>query len=350
MSRSILVCLEIHKRDIACGDIAEFQGLALALMLEPVLVIKKKIRQINRSNLIGEDLLSYLKKVIAENKDAVIIFNVDLLPIQQRNIEQYTCAKVIDNSELILNIFASRAKSFEGKLQVELAQLKHQSSRLIRTWTHLERQKGGIGLRAGPGEKQLESDRRIIREKIAKIEQKLKKVVQTRTQNRQKRAKNKMPIVALVGYTNAGKSTIFNALSKKNILVKDMLFASLDTASANVYLAENKHCVVIDTVGFINNLPTALLNAFKSTLEEIIYADLVIHVVDYADKSYEEHSNTVNKILQEIGAGLVPRVIAYNKIDLVPDKPPILTQNDIAISAERGDITVLTDILCKKLY
>ena len=350
MPRSILVCLNLQNNEIATSNIAELHGLALALMLEPVLVIKKNIRQINRSNLVGQELLSYLKEFINKNQDTVIIFNIDLLPIQQRNIEQYTCAKVIDNSELILNIFASRARSFEGKLQVELAQLKHQASRLVRTWTHLERQKGGIGLRAGPGEKQLESDRRIIRGKIAKIEQKLKKVVKTRTQNRQKRAKNKVPIVALVGYTNAGKSTIFNSLSKKNILVKDMLFASLDTTSASVYLAENKHCIVIDTVGFINNLPAELLNAFKSTLEEIIYADLVIHVVDYADKNYEEHLNTVNKILEEIGASSVPQITAYNKIDLVADNNIILAKNDIAISAASGDLTALIELLCTKLH
>jgi GTPase len=350
MARSILVCLNIYNSSVACSNIAELNGLALALMLEPSLVIKKNIRQINRSNLIGKDLLSYLKIFVAENKDSVIIFNVDLLPIQQRNIEQHTCAKVIDNSELILNIFAARAMSFEGKLQVELAQLKHQSSRLVRTWTHLERQKGGIGLRAGPGEKQLESDRRIIRAKIAKIEQKLKKVVKTRTQNRQKRAQNKMPIVALVGYTNAGKSTVFNALSKKNTLVKDMLFASLDTVSANVYLAENKHCIVIDTVGFISNLPVELLNAFKSTLEEIIYADLIVHVVDYADKEHEEHLITVNKILAEIGADSVPQIIAYNKIDLIPDNNIVLTKNDIAISASTGDFATLTEMLCNKLH
>lgn len=349
MANSILVCLDIQNHNIAASNITELQGLAQALMLEPILVIRKNIRQINRSNLIGKELLDYLKAFIAKNKDTVIIFNVDLLPIQQRNIEQYACAKVIDNSELILNIFATRARSFEGKLQVELAQLKHQASRLVRTWTHLERQKGGIGLRSGPGEKQLESDRRIIRGKIAKIEQKLKKVVKTRDQNRQKRSKNKIPIVALVGYTNAGKSTMFNALSKKNILVKDMLFASLDTTSASVYLAEGKHCIIIDTVGFINNLPKELLNAFKSTLEEIVYADLIVHVVDYADKNYEEHLSTVNNILEEIGASSVPQIVAYNKIDLATDEA-ILTKNDVAISAATGSLISLTNMMYAKLH
>lgn len=295
--------------------IIELTRLAQSLNIEPFLFIKNKIKNINKKFYISIILIDYLKDIIKNNNVDLIVFNCDLSPTWQRNIEKEICCKVIDRTELILDIFADRARSFEGKLQVELAQLKHMSTRLVRVWTHLERQKGGIGLRGGPGEKQIETDRRIIRKKIDRIEKKLSKVVKTRSENRRLRDKNNVKTVALVGYTNAGKSTLFNRLTRKSVLALDMPFASLDTSSGKFFLSENTSCVLIDTVGFINELPDSLFNAFKSSLEEVNRADVIVHIIDITDPNFSHNRECVNLTLSEVLHSEKPIIEVYNKID-----------------------------------
>lgn len=322
--------------------------MAQSLKIEPFLVVKHKLKNFNKKFFVSETILEYIKKAIEHNNCDLIIFNSDLSPTWQRNIEQKLCCKVIDRTELILDIFADRARSFEGKLQVELAQLRHMSSRLVRVWTHLERQKGGIGLRGGPGEKQIETDRRIIRKKIDNIEKKLSKVVKTRAQNRSRRERNKVKTIALVGYTNAGKSTLFNRLTKKMVLAANMPFASLDTTIGKIYLGDEYNCVLIDTVGFINELPEDLLNAFKSSLEEVNKADIIIHLIDITDDNFAYNRDCVNSTLDEILTHNIPRIEVYNKIDSAV-KPEF--SKCITISAEHNiGLDKLREYMKSKLF
>jgi GTP-binding protein HflX len=237
-----------------------------------------------------------------------------LTPGQERNLERALQCRVLDRTGVILDIFAQRARSFEGKLQVELAQLKHLSTRLVRGWTHLERQKGGIGLR-GPGETQLETDRRLIAERIKFINKRLEKVSQQRELGRKARRRVQLPVVSLVGYTNAGKSTLFNRLTKAQVLAADQLFATLDATLRRVNLPDNTSLVLADTVGFIQQLPHDLVAAFRATLEESRQATLLLHVVDASDPERQARIEQVNQVLQEIGANEVPQLIIYNKID-----------------------------------
>ena len=303
------------KPGVTNNSVEETYKLAQSLSIEPFLFVKLNVKKINKKYFIGEGILSYLDDVIKENPGALLLFNCDLSSTWQRNLEVRLCTKVFDRTELILDIFAHRARSFEGKLQVELAKLKHMSTRLVRVWTHLERQKGGIGLRAGPGEKQIETDRRIIRRKIMHIEKKLKSVVKTRSLQRSLRSREKVPTVALVGYTNAGKSTLFNKLTKKKSLIKDMPFASLDTTLGKCFLDYDCSCVIIDTVGFIHDLPAELLNAFRSSLEEVNTADLIVHVLDISDPDFAAHRESTNAILSEILTKDIPKIEVYNKSD-----------------------------------
>ena len=241
-------------------------------------------------------------------------------PIQQRNLEKDLNCKVLDRTNLILEIFGSRAKSNEGKLSVMLASLEYQKSRLVRSWTHLERQRGGAGFMGGPGEKQIESDRRQITEKINRLKKRIKNIILSRDNQRYRRKKNKVPIISLVGYTNSGKSTLFNKLTKANVLSKDMLFASLDSTIRKSFF-KNVNFLFVDTVGFIRDLPTNLIDAFKSTLDEIIYSDLILHVRDISSQYYLEQRNEVIKILNEIGIyDDDERIIeVINKVDLIKD-------------------------------
>ena len=253
---------------------------------------------------------------------SLVIFNHELSPVQERNLERRLQCRVLDRTALILDIFALRARSNEGKLQVELAQLRHYATRLVRGWTHLERQKGGIGMRGGPGETQLELDRRIIAQRIKTIEARLDKLARSRVLQRRSRQRSGVLSVSLVGYTNAGKSTLFNSLTRAGAYAADQLFATLDTTSRRVWVpAAGQEVVLSDTVGFITRLPHTLVAAFHATLEETAHADLLIHVVDAASPSRDRQMEEVEKVLQEIGAEQVPQFRVMNKIDLTGTEP-----------------------------
>jgi len=257
----------------------------------------------------------------------LVIFNHALSPAQERNLERIFQCRVLDRTTLILDIFAQRARTHEGKLQVELAQLRHISSRLVRGWTHLERQKGGIGLR-GPGETQLETDRRLIREKISTILLRLEKVEKQREQGRRARVRNAIPVVSLVGYTNAGKSTLFNRLTQSKVYAANQLFATLDPTLRRIELDKLGPIVLADTVGFIRHLPHDLVAAFKATLQETREADLQLHVIDCADERVEDNIEQVNLVLEEIEANEVPQLLVYNKVDCLSEGLPRIERDD----------------------
>lgn len=257
----------------------------------------------------------------------LVIFNHALSPAQERNLEKIFQCRVLDRTTLILDIFAQRARTHEGKLQVELAQLRHLSTRLVRGWTHLERQKGGIGLR-GPGETQLETDRRLLREKIATILVRLQKVEKQREQGRRARMRNEIPVVSLVGYTNAGKSTLFNRLTQSKVYAANQLFATLDPTLRRIELDKLGPIVLADTVGFIRHLPHDLVAAFKATLQETREADLQLHVIDCADERVEDNIHQVNIVLEEIEANEVPQLLVYNKVDCLSEGLPRIERDD----------------------
>ncbi|HEX8785612.1 MAG TPA: GTPase HflX, partial [Telluria sp.] len=257
------------------------------------------------------------------DKVEIVIFNHALSPAQQRNLERRLNVRVVDRTSLILDIFAQRAQSHEGKLQVELAQLQHLATRLIRGWTHLERQKGGIGLR-GPGETQLETDRRLIGERVKMLRTRLSKLRKQHETQRRSRGRNQTFSVSLVGYTNAGKSTLFNTLTKAGVYVANQLFATLDTTSRRLYLGQDVGNVVVsDTVGFVRELPHQLVAAFRATLEETIHADLLLHVVDGSSPVRMEQIEQVNEVLREIGADHIPQILVWNKIDAAGLEPGV---------------------------
>jgi GTPase len=264
---------------------------------------------------IGSGKVAELEALIRATAADLVLFNHALSPRQERNLEKAINCRVLDRTGLILDIFAQRARSFEGKLQVELAQLRHLSTRLVRGWTHLERQKGGIGLR-GPGETQLETDRRLLASRIRMLSRKLERVDQQREQGRRTRRKAQVPTVALVGYTNAGKSTLFNRLTESRVYAADKLFATLDPTLRRLRLAPGLDIVLADTVGFLRDLPHELVAAFRSTLNETRDAALLVHIVDIADPLREERIGHVKRVLEEIGAGQLPQLLVYNKTDL----------------------------------
>ena len=303
-------------------DENEFIELARSAGAAVVGFIKGSRQNPDPRYFVGEGKAEEIRQ-LRELQDAnLVIFDHNLSPAQERNLEKLLQCRVLDRTGLILDIFAQRAQSHDGKLQVELAQLKHLTTRLVRGWTHLERQKGGIGLR-GPGETQLETDRRLIGERIKQITKRLEKVQNQREQGRQSRKKAEIPTVSLVGYTNAGKSTLFNALTQANVYVANQLFATLDPTLRRVKLPNQREIILADTVGFIRHLPHDLVAAFRSTLQETIDADLLLHVIDSHDDQLELYREQVNKVIAEIGADKVPQIEVMNKIDLGGQAPHI---------------------------
>jgi GTP-binding protein HflX len=271
---------------------------------------------------IGKGKLDELAASVETHGADLVISSTTLMPGQERNLERRLKCRVLDRAGLILDIFAQRARSFEGKLQVELAQLRHLSTRLVRGWTHLERQKGCIGLR-GPGETQLESDRRLIGARIRQLNARLEQVDARRTMNRQNRVRAEVPTVALVGYTNAGKSTLFNALTDASVYVEDQMFATLDPTVRRLELPSGREIVLADTVGFIRDLPHELIAAFRSTLQEAREADLILHLIDASDSNRWQRVRQVNSVLQQLDADQVPQIRVYNKIDRLDRKPRV---------------------------
>ncbi len=285
---------------------------------------------------IGSGKLEELADKIKALEVDLVVVNHPITPIQERNLERGVKARILDRTGLILDIFSQRASSSEGKLQVELAQLKHLSTRLVRGWTHLERQKGGIGLR-GPGETQLETDRRLIGHRIKTLTRKLKTVESQRSLRRRSRAKVPVPVVSLVGYTNAGKSTLFNTLTGENIYAEDKLFATLDPTMRRLHVPKFGDVVLSDTVGFIKDLPHSLVVAFHSTLEEVVNASLLLHVVDISSPDVEEHITEVNAVLEEIGADEIPMVLVNNKIDVHGEQPGLVKSSSTADEISDGN-------------
>ncbi|MCZ6579726.1 MAG: GTPase HflX [Gammaproteobacteria bacterium] len=296
-------------------DLAEFEELARSADVTNVETVIGSRQQPVAKTFIGKGKLEEVAELVERQEIEVVLFNHNLSPSQERNLETHLRCRVLDRTGLILDIFAQRAQSFEGKLQVELAQLKHLSTRLVRGWTHLERQKGGIGLR-GPGETQLETDRRLLGKRIKYLNNRLAKVSRQRQQSRAARKKANIPMVSLVGYTNAGKSTLFNALTDSSAYTADQLFATLDPTLRKLEIDSKLSIILADTVGFIRHLPHDLVAAFRATLLETREADLILHVVDCADDNKHEKMQAVDQVLEEIGAAEVPQLVIYNKIDL----------------------------------
>lgn len=315
----VLVSVDFGESDYA-ESLQELRQLVTSAGMQVRATVEGKRHTPDAKLFIGSGKADELKLMLESSETSLVAFNHDLSPSQQRNLERHLKAKVLDRTGLILDIFAQRAKSHEGKLQVELAQLEHLSTRLVRGWTHLERQKGGIGVRGGPGEKQLELDRRMLGERVKQLREKLAKLKSQRNMQRKSRKRSNTMTVSLVGYTNAGKSTLFNRLTQSGVYAADQLFATLDTTSRKMFLGESYHAgggtvVMSDTVGFIKHLPTTLIEAFGATLEEAAQADLLLHVVDVASTNREAQIAQVNLVLQEIGASNVPQVLVLNQID-----------------------------------
>ncbi len=314
--RAVLIHLDLGGKSHP-EELNEFTELAISAGAEPVMTVTGSRATPDPRFYIGKGKAAEVADIIRDREAELVIFNHDLSPSQERNLEREFQCRVLDRTGLILDIFAQRARSFEGKLQVELAQLRHLSTRLVRGWTHLERQKGGIGLR-GPGETQLETDRRLVNNRIAQIRRRLEKVEGQREQGRRARSRAEVPTVSLVGYTNAGKSTLFNHLTDAGVFEADQLFATLDPTLRRVDLPGEGAIVLADTVGFISHLPHELVAAFRSTLQETVSADLLLHVIDAAGQQRSACINEVDRVLREIGAHRVPQIEVYNKIDLLP--------------------------------
>ncbi len=311
--RAILVHINLQTEQHREAS-SEFLELAVSAGAEPLLTITGSRHAPHPRFFVGSGKADELKQAVIDNEADLILFNHVLSPVQERNLEAHCQCRVLDRTGLILDIFAQRARTHEGKLQVELAQLKHLSTRLVRGWTHLERQKGGIGLR-GPGETQLETDRRLIGDRIRQLNKKLGKVQKQRDQGRRSRKRADIPTVSLVGYTNAGKSTLFNRLTDAEVYVANQLFATLDPTLRRVALPNTQTMVLADTVGFIRHLPHDLVAAFRSTLQETQDADLLLHVVDITAEERDDTIEQVNQVLEEIGAADVPQLMVFNKLD-----------------------------------
>ena len=319
------------------GELEELGLLAQTAGLTPVARVVCKRRAPDAALFVGSGKADEIRFLAEQHGAVEILFDQSLSPAQQRNLERHMELPVNDRTVLILQIFAQRARSHEGKLQVELARLQYISTRLVRRWSHLERQSGGIGMRGGPGEKQIELDRRMIGESIKRTKERLHKVKKQRQTQRRQRERRDTFNISLVGYTNAGKSTLFNALVKARAYAADQLFATLDTTTRQLYLGEaNRSVSLSDTVGFIRDLPHGLIDAFEATLQEAVDADLLIHVVDAANPNYPEQIGEVQRVLGEIGAGAVPQILVFNKLDaLEKELWPVHLQDTYALDGEQ---------------
>lgn len=338
--RAILVHLRFSNQD-GDSELEELRLLAESAGAEVCGVVRGNRQRPDAATYIGKGKTEEVRDAVLQAQADLVLVNHDLSPAQERNIEKVASCRVLDRTGLILDIFAQRARSHEGKLQVELAQLDHLATRLVRGWTHLERQKGGIGLR-GPGETQLETDRRLLRDRVKNLNRRLEKVRSQRLSRRKARSRIPLPTVSLVGYTNAGKSSVFNRLTGAEVYAADQLFATLDPTMRRVGLSGHASIILADTVGFIRHLPHKLVEAFKSTLEEVAEADLLLHVVDGANPERREQMQEVDAVLAEIQAQAIPQIIVFNKIDLTGE--PAHSERDAAgavnkvwLSAQTGE-------------
>lgn len=347
-TRTALVCPEIKSYNDRTAALdarrAEFASLANAIHLNVVADEVVPVREIKPATYIGGGQVENLAVLIEESDVELVLVDAALTPIQQRNLERGLGAKVLDRTALILEIFGERAATREGVLQVELAHLNYQRSRLVRSWTHLERQRGGFGFIGGPGETQIEADRRQLRERVALLERRIDKVRRTRAQQRKPRNAVPFPLIALVGYTNAGKSTLFNIMTGADVMAKDLLFATLDTSVRKLALPHGKEVILSDTVGFIADLPTDLVAAFRATLEEVVTADLILHVRDVANSDHEAQASEVKSVLDELGvsAEVTPLIEVWNKIDLLPETAETIhplpgARCGVSVSATTGE-------------
>jgi len=343
--RALLVHLKLNSESEP-EDVGEFEELVRSAGGDIVDLVRGSRTSPHAKFFIGTGKLEEIAEIANRESAQLIIFNHNLSPSQERNLEAHLQCRVLDRTGLILDIFAMRARTHEGKLQVELAQLQHLSSRLVRGWTHLERQKGGIGMR-GPGETQLESDRRMVRDRIKSIKKRLEKVRIQRDQGRQSRLKSDTPTVSLVGYTNAGKSTLFNLITNSDVYAADQLFATLDPTMRRLDIPEQGPIIFADTVGFISHLPHRLINAFRATLEEAAAANVLLHIIDASAEDRSTNIDRVNDVLKEIGAHELPTLLVYNKIDLMDEPVPRIDRDQdgkpvaVWLSALTGEGTEL---------
>ena len=352
--RAVLVHLKLNS-ETEPEDPREFEELVISAGGDPVEFLTGSRQSPHAKFFVGTGKLAEISSAVRSCDAELVIFNHNLSPSQERNLEAELKCRVLDRTGLILDIFAQRARTHEGKLQVELAQLQHLSSRLVRGWTHLDREKGGIGMR-GPGETQLESDRRMVRERIQTIKKRLEKVRKQRGQSRRSRDRAQIPIVSLVGYTNAGKSTLFNSLTDSDVFAADQLFATLDPTMRRLDIPEQGSVIFADTVGFISHLPHRLVNAFRATLEEAASATLLLHVVDAAAEERNINIERVQAVLKEIGAHELPTLVVYNKIDLLDDPYARIerdadgTPEAIWLSAQTGEgLNLLLEAVTQRL-
>jgi GTP-binding protein HflX len=356
--RAVLVHIDFPSENDR-EDSDEFHELVRSAGCEPVALVTGSRSRPSAKYFVGSGKLDEVAEALRLNEADVVLFNHALSPSQQRNIEAVLECRVIDRTGVILDIFAQRARTHEGKLQVELAQLEYMSTRLIRGWTHLERQKGGIGLR-GPGETQLETDRRLLRARIKAITARLEKVRKQRDQGRRARTKAEIPTISLVGYTNAGKSTLFNKVTESGVYAADQLFATLDPTLRKLELPDVGRTILVDTVGFIRHLPHKLVDAFRATLEETVSATLLLHIIDCHDEHRLDNIESVEEVLDEIGASGVPTLKVYNKLDLLEDRAPRIDRDEqgrperVWVSAHSGEgldllFDAISELLCDEI-